>query len=791
MNINDFRQFIVWREEPPVPPAVKPRKVPFNHLTRFACDPHDPQRWMSRDEAEAIVRGWMPEGRSYSGRPLIDCAVGFTLTDADPFFFLDLDNCRSGDGWDEESTAIYNLFPGAAAEISINRNGLHIMGRCDQQLLRNRAHKFDSPKRRGDKWVEFYTTKRFIALGHGFNGDFNLDWTAQLLGFVPEKPASEEIDFDAGPVANYTGPANDDELIAKMLASTGGASVAFGTKASIKSLWEADAAILSQVFPSGNGDVYDRSSADQSLMNSLAFWTGKDAARMDRLFRRSKLVREKYLQRQDYRASTITSAISGCQKVYDYAPNAGQPAAPTVLNIGGDGETTTGTLFPHQMEEWFAGCTYISGTHRVFDKSTGQLYPPPVFNAMKGGKRFFIDWDGPSNITTSAFTAFTENRIHRFPTAITTCFKPDATPGVIINDAVNIYYPDPQPSMPGDASPFVEHIRKLLPNERDQRIILSWMAALVQNKGVKFTWAIALQGAQGNGKTFIADALKKCVGPRYWHTPAAEDLVGKFNGYLEGKMLINVEEIHMQGRRDVLDVLKPLITNVAVEVQNKGENKHMIDNVANWFFTTNHRDAIVKTGDDRRYAVLFSAQQHARDLKRDGMDVKSGYFERLFDWAEKKGGYAIIHDFLLHYQIDAEFNPLKGCHRAPDTSSTSESINTSMGKVEQFIMEAVEAEERGFRNGWISGYVARNLIKDVAKTTIAPQTLGAMLSTLGYVRVMMATKNILEEDNKRPVLYIRDDLYNSKLAIEDYLLAQGYSHSIAPSTVIPMYGRGV
>ena len=37
--------------------------------------------------AEAIVRGWMPEGRSYSGRPLIDCAVGFTLTDADPFFF--------------------------------------------------------------------------------------------------------------------------------------------------------------------------------------------------------------------------------------------------------------------------------------------------------------------------------------------------------------------------------------------------------------------------------------------------------------------------------------------------------------------------------------------------------------------------------------------------------------------------------------------------------------------------------------------------------------------------------
>ena len=47
------------------------------------------------------------------------------------------------------------------------------------------------------------------------------------------------------------------------------------------------------------------SEADLALCNLLAFWTGGDPARMERLFAQSGLVRAKWRNRPDYRERTI------------------------------------------------------------------------------------------------------------------------------------------------------------------------------------------------------------------------------------------------------------------------------------------------------------------------------------------------------------------------------------------------------------------------------------------------------------------------------------------------------
>lgn len=49
----------------------------------------------------------------------------------------------------------------------------------------------------------------------------------------------------------------------------------------------------------------------------LAFWTGGDPARMERLFDRSGLVREKWRSRADYRERTIRTAIRSCHEFSD------------------------------------------------------------------------------------------------------------------------------------------------------------------------------------------------------------------------------------------------------------------------------------------------------------------------------------------------------------------------------------------------------------------------------------------------------------------------------------------
>jgi len=66
-------------------------------------------------------------------------------------------------------------------------------------------------------------------------------------------------------------------------------------------------------------DVHgDDSANDLGLMNHLAFLTGRDAARMERLFSESALgQREKWTDRKDYRDRTISEAIKGCDRDYE------------------------------------------------------------------------------------------------------------------------------------------------------------------------------------------------------------------------------------------------------------------------------------------------------------------------------------------------------------------------------------------------------------------------------------------------------------------------------------------
>ncbi|MCC5367690.1 hypothetical protein LMQ09_14640, partial [Staphylococcus aureus] len=44
---------------------------------------------------------------------------------------------------------------------------------------------------------------------------------------------------------------------------------------------------------------------------------------------------------------------------------------------------------------------------------------------------------------------------------------------------------------------FLKHISNVLVCEREQRILLDWLAYVVQNAGKRINWAILLQGAQG------------------------------------------------------------------------------------------------------------------------------------------------------------------------------------------------------------------------------------------------------------------------------------------------------
>jgi hypothetical protein len=181
----------------------------------------------------------------------------------------------------------------------------------------------------------------------------------------------------------------------------------------------------------------------------------------------------------------------------------------------------------------------------------------------------------------------------------------------------------------------------------------------------------------------------------------------------------------------VIEDLKPMITGGdGLEIEAKGVDQTSADICGNFIFNSNHLDAIRKTKNDRRFCVLFTAQQQFEDLARDGME--GNYFPSLYDWLRAEG-YAIVNEYLSTYAIPAAYNPAGSCQRAPNTTSTDQAIASSTGSIEQEIQESVAQGLQGFAGGWISSiYLDRLLERMGLMRRISHSKRKEMLAQLEY-----------------------------------------------------------
>lgn len=416
------------------------------------------------------------------------------------------------------------------------------------------------------------------------------------------------------------------------------------------------------------------------------------------------------------------------------------------------------------QRQHFAGCVYITALHRVLTPE-GALLDPKQFNAVYGGYTFQMT-DAGTKDSRKAWDAFTESQVVRWPKATGLCFRPDLPTGALIERdqqvQANCYVDLRVESRAGDVAPFLGHLHRVLPNERDQQILLSYMAACVQHKGVKFQWAPLLQGTEGNGKTLFTRCVARALGARYTHFPKAADIDNKFNGWLLNKLFVGVEDIYVPDhKREVIETLKPMITGGdGLEIQFKGADQITADICANFLLNSNHKDAISKTKNDRRFAVFYTAQQSRDDLTRDGMD--GAYFPDLYDWLRREG-YAYITYYLKAYSIPNALNPAKLCHRAPDTSSTAQVLEASLGSVEQEVMEAIAEGRAGFAGGWISSVALDKLLQQRQLARRVPHNKRReLLQSMGYdwhpaLHEGRANNPVMIDDGKKPRLFVRVD----------------------------------
>lgn len=759
--MGNYRQFMAFKLVAN-PSGKKDDKLPVDPRTGQVVSAHDSHLWVDFATASAFAQAM---GSRYG--------VAFVFTVNDPFWFLDIDDCLQADNtWSPLAQQLMGYFPGAAVEVSSSGKGLHIFGcgTCPPHGCKNTP-----------LGLEFYTSGRFVALtGTNAVGDTWLDWSAQLASvtphFFPVTGSDTPAEWTDGPAAGWSGPENDDDLLALAMKSTSGGA-AFGTKASFKDLWEANTEVLAVAYPDAGNKMraYGESEADAALIQHLCFWTGNDCERIQRLMRQSALVRDKW-EREDYLPRTILRACSRQTKfatghVQIVPPSMLLPSTSALAPAELGTEVVAGSKFMtlEQQQQHFKGCVYVCDFHGVLVPG-GHILKPDQFRVMYGGYLFPMD-AANEKITRNPWEAFTESHAIKFPRAETVCFYPNKAPGEVVSlggvNAVNIWHPIEPFRVKGDPSPFLRHLEKLLPNEYDRQILLSYMAACVQHQGVKFQWCPFIQGVEGNGKTLFTRCVAFAIGMRYCHFPKAKEIANQFNDWMWGKTFIGIEDIFVtEAKMDVMEAFKPMVTSDYLEIEGKGIKKVTRNVCCNFMVNSNHKDGIRKHANDRRCAMFYTAQQNVADLARDGLT--GSYFYDVYNWLKGEGpyahlganhGYAVASDYLHSFQIPDRFNPATQCQRAPATSSLNEALEAGLGSVEQEVQEAVLQGMSGFCGGWVSSIALDRLLERMGATRrISPRKRKELLLGMGYVvHPALAdgrVNNIIMPDAGKPRLYL-------------------------------------
>lgn len=234
---------------------------------------------------------------------------------------------------------------------------------------------------------------------------------------------------------------------------------------------------------------------------------------------------------------------------------------------------------------------------------------------------------------------------------------------------------------------FLKHTEMLIPDERERRILLDWLAYVYQNPGKRINWAILLQGAQGAGKSYYATLMGLLLGSNM-KTLEAAAVAGRFTAWATGSVLTVMEEVRVNGssKYEVMDRMKPFITNPTIQIERKGLDHQVVPNFTNYLMLSNHKDALPIGDNDRRYCPIYSAIQSEGQLfkllgGREGADL---YFQNLFGSMEDHPD--ALAAFMRDFEISEDFSP---SGRAPITQASETMKALSKSPLQQDIESAL------------------------------------------------------------------------------------------------------
>lgn len=201
--------------------------------------------------------------------------------------------------------------------------------------------------------------------------------------------------------------------------------------------------------------------------------------------------------------------------------------------------------------------------------------------------------------------------------------------------------------------PFLDHLHEVLCGGAREMstYVLKWLAHIFQRFGEKIMTAIVFISKQGIGKSTLFEDMigKRIIGDDLWSQMGESEggvhgafllnekggCIARFNKELRDRLLIMADE---PGMRDsfwkLQNDLKGLITRTTLMVEEKGRDKYLRRDRANWVFCTNEDEPVKIEVSDRRFVVPEPGDPRPRE-----------YYDHLYQLMDRAAPH--LYKFLL------------------------------------------------------------------------------------------------------------------------------------------------
>ena len=244
---------------------------------------------------------------------------------------------------------------------------------------------------------------------------------------------------------------------------------------------------------------------------------------------------------------------------------------------------------------------------------------------------------------------------------------------------------------PGDVSPWLAHVERMIPDVAEREHVLNVMAHKLQHPNSKINHAVLHAGKPGSGKDTMWAPFLWAIGGKSLanvYQVKNDEITSQWGYSLESEVIViqELRQAEAKDRRALENQLKPIIAAPPelLSVNRKGMHPYQALNRVFVLAFSNERVAINLPSDDRRWFVTWS----------EAPRMTPNEARQLWAWYES-GGFAAVAAWLAARDVSA-FNP----GAAPMlTEAKAIMVEAGLSGAESFLVEMMRNRIGEFARG--------------------------------------------------------------------------------------------